>query len=135
MYKLKTYTPYGLNERYADEAFWKFKIDHMFSIYNKVTRGSLVMNIFSSFLSSSYYLFMSSNFLLFKFYCHLLTIYLSLAIILLLLLLLFYYHCYNCFITTVILTNITGTVILEKSRGGEFQARNSSCMVYPYSSR
>ena len=37
-------------------------------------------------------------------------------------------------ITIVILINITGTVILEKSSGGEFQARNSSGMVYPYSS-
>ena len=33
------------------------------------------------------------------------------------------------------LINITFTAILEKSSGGEFQARNSSRMVYPYSSR
>ena len=38
-------------------------------------------------------------------------------------------------ITIVILINITGTVILEKSREGEFQARNSSGMVDPYSPR
>ena len=70
----------------------------------------------------------------FNFICHLLSIYLSLAIILLVLLL-FYYHCYDYFITTVILTNITGRVILGESSGGEFQARNSNGMVYPYSSR
>ena len=35
----------------------------------------------------------------------------------------------------VMLINITFTAILEKSGGGEFQARNSSGMVYPYSSR
>ena len=38
------------------------------------------------------------------------------------------------FITIVILINITGRVTLEKSSGEEFQARNSSGMVYPYSS-
>ena len=38
-------------------------------------------------------------------------------------------------IAIVVLINITGTVILEKSSGEEFQARNSSGMVYPYSSR
>ena len=38
-------------------------------------------------------------------------------------------------ITIVIVTNITVTVILEKSSGVEFQARNSSGMVYPFSSR
>ena len=38
-------------------------------------------------------------------------------------------------IIIVILINITVTVILEKSSGGEFQAWNSSGMVYPYSSR
>ena len=32
------------------------------------------------------------------------------------------------------LINITVTGILEKSSGGEFQAKNSSDMVYPYSS-
>ena len=35
----------------------------------------------------------------------------------------------------VMLINITFTAILEKSGGGEFQARNSNGMVYPYSSR
>ena len=35
----------------------------------------------------------------------------------------------------VMLINITFTAILEKSGGGEFQARNSSRMVYLYSSR
>ena len=38
-------------------------------------------------------------------------------------------------IIIVISINSTGRVILEKSSGGEFQARNSSGMVYPYSSR
>ena len=38
-------------------------------------------------------------------------------------------------ITIVILINVTGTVIVEKSSGGEFQVKNSSGMVYPYSSR
>ena len=32
-------------------------------------------------------------------------------------------------ITIVILINITGTIVLEKSSGGEFQARNSSGRV------
>ena len=43
----------------------------------------------------------------------------------------------NYIITTVIaimFINITVMGILEKSSGGEFQARNSSDMVYPYSS-
>ena len=35
----------------------------------------------------------------------------------------------------VMLINITFTAILDKSGGGEFQARNSNGMVYPYSSR
>ena len=35
----------------------------------------------------------------------------------------------------VMLINITFTAILEKSDGGEFQARNSNGMVYPFSSR
>ena len=38
-------------------------------------------------------------------------------------------------IITVMFINITVTGVLEKSSGGEFQARNSSGMVYPYSSR
>ena len=38
-------------------------------------------------------------------------------------------------IIIVILINVTVTVILEKSSGKEFQARNSNGMVYPYSSR
>ena len=91
MHKRKIYALCGLNERDVYEAFLKFKIDCMFSIYNKVTRGSLIMNGFFissfSFLSYSYYLFKSSNFLFFSFIFHLLTIYLSLIIILLLLLL------------------------------------------------
>ena len=37
-------------------------------------------------------------------------------------------------IIIAILNNITVTVILEKSSGGEFQTRNSSGMFYPYSS-
>ena len=38
-------------------------------------------------------------------------------------------------ITVLVLINITGTVIFEKSSGGEFQARNSNGMVYSYLSR
>ena len=37
-------------------------------------------------------------------------------------------------IIIIMLINITVTVILEKSSVGEFQARNSSGMVYPYAS-
>ena len=37
-------------------------------------------------------------------------------------------------IIIITLINITVTGILEKSSGGEFQAKNSSDMVYPYSS-
>ena len=55
------------------------------------------------FLSSSYYLFKSSNFII---------------------------------IIIIIVVNITITIILVgKSSRGEFQARNSSGMVYLYSSR
>ena len=79
-----------------------YKIGHMFSIYNKVTRGSLISFFFFSFLSSSYFYSCLAISFFFNFICHLLTIYLSLTIILLLVLLLFYYHCYdyyyyNCF--------------------------------------
>ena len=38
-------------------------------------------------------------------------------------------------IITIMFINITVKGVLEKSSGGEFQARNSSGMVYPYSSR
>ena len=38
-------------------------------------------------------------------------------------------------ITVIILINVTGTVIVEKSSGVEFRTKNSSGMVYPYSSR
>ena len=66
MYQLKTYAPYGLNERDVYEAFEKFKIDHMFSIYIKVTRGSLISFFFYRFFSFIFlFLLMSSNFLLF----------------------------------------------------------------------
>ena len=37
-------------------------------------------------------------------------------------------------IIIIIIINITVMGILEKSSGGEFQARNSSDTVYPYSS-
>ena len=89
------------------------------------------------FLSYSYYLFKSSNFYFINFIFHLLTFHLSLIIILLLLLLLLLFI---IIITTIIniivmLINITFTAILEKSSGGEFQARNSSGMIYPYWSR
>ena len=55
----------------------------------------------------------------------------------------FFLSSYNLFkssnyIITIIITimfiNITVMGVLEKSSGGEFQARNSSGMVYPYSS-
>ena len=71
----------------------------MFSIYKKVTRGSLIINFFASFLSSSYYLFKSNNFIInFTITVMIITI----------------------VIIIVILINITVTVILEKSSGGEF---------------
>ena len=44
----------------------------------------------------------------------------------------------NCIITiimTIMFINITVMSVLEKSSGGEFQARNSSGMVFPYLSR
>ena len=44
MYKLKTYVPYDLNERDVYEAFQNLKRDCILSIYNKVTRGSLIRN-------------------------------------------------------------------------------------------
>ena len=74
---------------------------------------------------------------IFNFICHLLTIYLSLITILLLLLLLFYCHCcyYYYYYLFIFFDNITAIVIHEKSSGGEFHARNSSGMVYPYSLR
>ena len=54
----------------------------------------------------------------------------------LLLLLLFFIIIITIIINIVVmLINITFTAILEKSSGGEFQARNSSGRVYPYSSR
>ena len=37
-------------------------------------------------------------------------------------------------IIIIMLINITVTVFLEKPSAGEFQARNSSGMVYPYAS-
>ena len=38
-------------------------------------------------------------------------------------------------IITIMFINITVMGLLEKSSGGEFQAKKSSSMVYPYSSR
>ena len=35
-------------------------------------------------------------------------------------------------VNAIMFINITDTGILEKSNRGEFQARNSSNMVYPY---
>ena len=55
------------------------------------------------FLSSFYYLFKLSNYII-------------------------------TIIITIIFINITVTDILEKSSGGEFQARNLSAMVYPHAS-
>ena len=37
-------------------------------------------------------------------------------------------------IITIMFINITAMDVLKKSSGGEFQAKNSSSMVYPYSS-
>ena len=55
------------------------------------------------FLSSFYYLFKLSNYII-------------------------------TIIITITFINITVTGILEKSSGGEFQARNLSAMVYPHAS-
>ena len=38
-------------------------------------------------------------------------------------------------IITIIFINVTVRSVVEKSCGGGFQESNSSCMVYPYSSR
>ena len=104
----------------------------MFSIYNKVTRGSFIMKVsfpsFSFFFSYSYYLSLAILAV------YLLTNYLSLTIIIVLLLqlLLSMLLLLLSIIIIVMLININIPVILEKSSGGEFQARNSSSMVYPY---
>ena len=84
--------PTGLTKRMSMKRFKKFKIDCLFSIYSKVTWGSLIMNVFcfvffsSSFPSSSYYL-LSLAITFFNFIFHCLTIYINLIIVLLLLLL------------------------------------------------
>ena len=136
-----------LTEGMSMKRFKNSKQTACFSIFNKVTRGSLIMKFYSFvlffflFLSSfpslsySYYLFKSSNFLFFNFIIHLLTIHLSLVITPLLLLLLFIIMITIIINTIVMFINITFAAILEKSIGGEFQARNSSAMVYPNSSR
>ena len=123
MYKLKTYAPYGLNERDIYEAFETFKIHHIFSIYNKMTRGYLICFCFCccccffSFRSSSFFYSCLAISFFVNFICLLVIIYLSLAIMM------------NIINIIVILINITGRVILEKSSWGELQARNSSGMV------
>ena len=78
------------------------------------------------------YLSLAISFFL-NFIFHLLTSYYILIFLLLLLLLLSFFIIIIVFI--VMLINIFVTVIFEKSSGGEFQARNSSGMDYPYSSR
>ena len=105
----------------------------MFAIYNNVTRGSLinfflylclfifvvvvvvvvVVLIFSFFFPFFVFVFFfSSSCYLFKPSNYIITI-----------------------IITIMFINIAVMGVLEKSSGGEFQARNLSGMVYPYSSR
>ena len=84
----------------------------MFSIYIKVTRGSKFC------LSSFYYLFKSNS------YINTIIIAITITVIIIIIIIIF-----------VMLINITVVVILEKSSGGEFQARNSSSMFYPNLSR
>ena len=116
----------------------------MFSIYNKVTRGSLITNVFYfyciffcfpgscfffsffSFISllfkSIYFLFyFSSSYCLFKAINYIITIIIITIIV-------------SIIIIVIMLIN-TVTGILEKSSGGGFQARHSSDMVYSYSAR
>ena len=82
----------------------------MFAIYKKVTRGSLIMNFLYL-----YYIFYNSgcfiSFLLSSYYSFKPSNYIINTII------------------TIMFINITITGILEKSSGGEFQARNSSDIV------
>ena len=115
----------------------------MFSIYNKVTRGSLITNVFYfyciffcfpgscfffsffSFISllfkSIYFLFyFSSSYCLFKPINYIIIIIITIIV--------------SIIIIVIMLINIV-TDILEKSSGGEFQARHSSGMVYSYSAR
>ena len=87
----------------------------MFAIYNKVSRECLIMIFFMCmfFLLSFFFcfFFLLSSYYLFKPSNYIITV-----------------------IITIIFITITDAGILEKSSGGEFQARNSSVMVYPYSS-
>ena len=78
----------------------------MFAIYNSVTWGSLTM-FFFVFLGFFVFVLFSSSYYLFK---------------------------PTNYINTIMFINITVMGVLEKSIGGEFRARNSSGMVYPYSS-
>ena len=82
----------------------------MFAIYKKVTRGPLIMNFLYL-----YYIFYNSDcfisFLLSSYYSFKPSNYIINIII------------------TIMFINITITGILEKSSGGEFQARNSSDIV------
>ena len=114
----------------------------MFTIYNLVTKGSLIMIFLSSFLSSSYYLslaislfkfYVSSSYDLFKFNNYIITIVIVFTITVIIIIIIVIIIIIIIIIIIVILINITVTVILEKSSGGEFQARNPSGMVYPYS--
>ena len=102
----------------------------MFAIYNNVTRGSLI-NFFCFC-----FCFAFSFFFVFLYLCLLLVV----AVIFFPSFSVFLSSYYllqpsNYVITTIItimFINITVMVVLEKSSGGEFQAKKSSGMVYPY---
>ena len=117
--------------------FKKFKIDFMFTIYNKVTWGSLIINVlffyyiffcisgllvfffpflFLLFIKAYRFRFFSSSYYLFKSNCHIITIISTIVIVVFI---------------NIMLINITVIGVLEKSSRGEFQAGNSSGMVYP----
>ena len=126
-----------LTKRMSMKRFKNSKLTACFPYIVKCQGGSLIMNVFfSSFLSSSYYLLKSSNFqfylsssyYLFKPNNYSITIIITIVFTIIVTIIII-------IIIIVMLINITVTVILEKSSGGEFQARNSNGMVYPYSSR
>ena len=119
MYRLKTYATYGLNERNVSCC--------MFPIYNNVTRGFLIICVCVCVCVCvcaciSFFLFLLLLFFFLLFFFFSLSYYL--------------FKPSNYIITnivTIVFINITVLGVLEKSSWGEFQARNSSGMVYPYS--